>query len=178
MVHGMPLKLIAFVGACVLLTTPAVASAYVETPKYAEEFNKQQNEEATRKQKALEEQQAAEERKAVEEHKAAEEHTQHEAAERQQREEAERAEAQAKEESQHKAKEAAASQCVVPALKGETLTVARRALRRAHCKLGHVSSPHHAHGRLVVTRQGLPAAGKHPAGTAITLTLAPAGHRH
>jgi len=62
-------------------------------------------------------------------------------AERQHREEAERAEAQAKEESQREAQEAAASQCVVPALKGDTLPAARRALRAAHCKLGRVTWP-------------------------------------
>ena len=40
----MALKLIALIGACVLLVTPAAAGAYVETPKYVEEFNKQQSE--------------------------------------------------------------------------------------------------------------------------------------
>ena len=84
MVHGVPLKLIALIGACALLTTPAVAGAYVETPKYVGEVNKRENEEAIRKQKAVEEQEqkAAEEHKAAEEREAAEGRSQWEAAER------------------------------------------------------------------------------------------------
>jgi hypothetical protein len=166
MVHGMALKLIALIGACVLLTTPAVAGAYVETPKYVEEVNNRQNEETVRKHKAAEEQKTAEERK------VAEERSQREAAERQ-HQESERAEAQAKEESQRKANEAAASQCVVPALKGDTLAAARRALRAAHCRLGHVTWPPRGHGRHVVRRQGLRVGSKYPAGTAVAVTLAP-----
>ena len=61
----------------------------------------------------------------------------------------------------------------MPALKGDTLTVARRALRQAHCKLGRVTPPPRGHGRHVVTRQGLRAGSKHPAGTAVTVTLGP-----
>jgi hypothetical protein len=61
----------------------------------------------------------------------------------------------------------------VPALKGDTLTQARRALRAAHCKLGRVTAPHGGHGRHVVTRQGLHSGSKHPAGTAVTVTLGP-----
>jgi hypothetical protein len=81
--------------------------------------------------------------------------------------------AQAKEESQRKANEAAASQCVVPALKGDTLAAARRALRAAHCRLGHVTWPPRGHGRHVVRRQGLRVGSKYPAGTAVAVTLAP-----
>jgi hypothetical protein len=47
--------------------------------------------------------------------------------------------------------------CRVPALKGDTLTVARRALARAHCRLGAVHQPAHRHGALYVSAQGAPA---------------------
>jgi hypothetical protein len=154
---------------------PATASAFtVETPKSSEEFNQQQAEEATRKaqeQKAAEEQKVAEERKAAEEHKAAEERSQREAAERQHQQETEQAEAQAREEAQRKAKEAAASQCVVPSLKGDSLDGARSALRKAHCKLGRVTAPHGGHGALVVTGQSLKRGTKHPGETAVRVTL-------
>lgn len=43
--------------------------------------------------------------------------------------------------------------CVVPALKGDTLAVARRALAAAHCRLGVVHRALHHNGRLRVTRQ-------------------------
>ena len=43
--------------------------------------------------------------------------------------------------------------CVVPKLKGKTLKQARKALRKAHCKLGKVKRPKHSrHKRLVVLR--------------------------
>ena len=44
--------------------------------------------------------------------------------------------------------------CLVPSLKGDTLRAARRALARAHCRLGRVSEPRTRGARLVVTRQG------------------------
>jgi predicted Zn-dependent protease len=157
------LKLIVIIGVLVWLAAPAGACAYtVETPKWSEEFNNQEAKEATRK---AEERKAAEEHKAAEEQKAREEQSQHLASERQQGEEAPQQPGEA------------APQCVVPALKGDTLTAARQALRQAHCKLGHVSSPHHAHGVLVVTRQGIRADGEHPVGTAVTLAFAPARHQ-
>jgi len=43
--------------------------------------------------------------------------------------------------------------CVVPNLKGDTLTVARRALTAAHCLLGIVHRPLRQHGTLHVRRQ-------------------------
>jgi len=43
--------------------------------------------------------------------------------------------------------------CVVPALKGDTLAAARRALVAAHCRLGVVHRAVHHHGRLRVTKQ-------------------------
>jgi hypothetical protein len=50
------------------------------------------------------------------------------------------------------------ARCVVPAVGGESLAVARTALRKAHCSLGKVSVPHLAHtaGSLVVVHQSRP----------------------
>ncbi len=61
--------------------------------------------------------------------------------------------------------------CRVPALKGDTLTAARRALAKAHCRLGTVHRPAHLHGTLHVSAQGAPA-GKQLVGEArVMLTL-------
>lgn len=43
--------------------------------------------------------------------------------------------------------------CVVPSLRGDTLSVANHALAKAHCRLGKVSRPRHHHGKIVVTGQ-------------------------
>jgi hypothetical protein len=73
--------------------------------------------------------------------------------------------------------EAAAStpsvvECVVPSLRGDSLSKAQRALSKAHCKLGKVSKPEaRHHGRLVVTQQRVGAGGKLPSGTRIGVTL-------
>jgi hypothetical protein len=47
--------------------------------------------------------------------------------------------------------------CLVPALKGETLSSARRALRIAHCRLGVIHRSQHHHGTLRVSAQSAPA---------------------
>jgi hypothetical protein len=47
------------------------------------------------------------------------------------------------------------SSCVVPALQGDTLVSARRALSRAHCRLGAVHQPVHHHGTLRVRKQSV-----------------------
>jgi hypothetical protein len=73
-----------------------------------------------------------------------------EEAELKQAEERQAQEATAREEAEHPA-------CRVPALKGDTLAAARRALRRAHCRLGAVHQPVHHHGALYVSAQGAPA---------------------
>jgi hypothetical protein len=44
--------------------------------------------------------------------------------------------------------------CVVPALKGDTLTAAARALATAHCRLGAIHRPAHHRGALRVTAEG------------------------
>lgn len=169
------LKPIVFLAVLLLLAAPAGACAYTMevTQAEMEAAGRSAQEAVERHEKELEAK-AAEERKATEERKTSEERSQREAAERQQHEEAERAKAQHEEETGQAGEAAAtAKQCVVPALKGDTLMQARQALRRAYCKLGRVTAPPHGHGRHVVTRQGLRAASKHPAGTAVAVTLGP-----
>jgi hypothetical protein len=61
-------------------------------------------------------------------------------------------------------------QCVVPALKGKTLTKARAALRKAHCRLGTVKKPH-THAKLVVSKQSPKPGVKRVYGTKVNVTL-------
>jgi hypothetical protein len=67
--------------------------------------------------------------------------------------------------------------CKVPKLKGLTLTKAKRALAKAHCKLGKVAKPRRPkHGRppALVVRSSNPKAGAtRAAGTKVKLTLGP-----
>jgi subtilisin family serine protease len=63
--------------------------------------------------------------------------------------------------------------CTVPKLSGKTLGQATAALGAAHCTLGTVTKPKgHKPGPLVV-KSSTPAAGAHPAGGKVNLTLAP-----
>ena len=63
------------------------------------------------------------------------------------------------------------AKCVVPALKGHSLTRARVMLRHAHCRLGAVKQSAGAHGALVVTQQS-PRHGRNlPKGTPVAVTL-------
>jgi hypothetical protein len=59
--------------------------------------------------------------------------------------------------------------CIVPTLKGDTLTIAHRALTRAHCHLGAVHRPAHNHGTLYVISQGAPAGTRLPHGAHVAL---------
>jgi hypothetical protein len=88
-----------------------------------------------------------------------------EAHERKLREEGERAgrEAAARERLAH-------TRCVVPRLKGDTLSRARKGLRAAHCKLGKVTRPASG-GGFVVTHQGVRPGRKLPNGSAVAVTL-------
>jgi hypothetical protein len=180
MLAAMRLKLFVLAAACVLLAAPAAAAAYTTGPepsKSRQEYMERSAKEAAEQQARENKEREEREKKAAEEKRAAEERPQHEAEERRHHEESERAEAQAREEAQRAAGEAAASQCVVPFLAGDSLGRARKALRRAHCKLGHISAPRGGHGKLVVTAQGLPAGSRRPAGTAVTVMLGPARRR-
>jgi len=75
----------------------------------------------------------------------------------QEREKAEREaaehEAAAKRAAAEREAAAAALRCVVPSLKGESLSAARHSLREAHCTLGKVIRPHRRGGALVVSSQ-------------------------
>jgi hypothetical protein len=77
-----------------------------------------------------------------------------EALKRRQEEQAEQA---FREREEREDKEAEHPACRVPVLKGDTLTAARRALAKAHCRLGAVHQPAHHHGTLRVSAQGAPA---------------------
>jgi virginiamycin B lyase len=67
--------------------------------------------------------------------------------------------------------------CIVPKLKGETLSQARATLRKAHCTLGKVKKPKNSHGKLKVS-SSKPVAGKKLAdGSKITVTLVARRHR-
>lgn len=72
-----------------------------------------------------------------------------------------------------------APRCVVPRLKGHTLTGATKRLRKHHCALGAVRRPkaraHGAHRRapLVVATQAVKAGTRRPAGAKVGLRLAP-----
>ncbi len=80
-----------------------------------------------------------------------------EAAELEQAEQREAQEAAARERSEREEAEAEHPACRVPALKGDTLVAARRALAKAHCRLGVLHQPADHHGTLRVSAQGAPA---------------------
>jgi hypothetical protein len=61
--------------------------------------------------------------------------------------------------------------CIVSALKGDTLTAARQALAKAHCRLGAIHQPTHHHGTLYVSAQGAPAGKQLAGGARIRLEL-------
>ena len=66
------------------------------------------------------------------------------------------------------------NQCIVPKLKGKTLSQAKTLLKRAHCRLGTLHKPKPStgkHPKLVVSKTS-PGAGKvRPAGTMVAVTL-------
>lgn len=67
--------------------------------------------------------------------------------------------------------------CVVPALTGDTLKAARRAIDKAHCRLGKVREPDRHHGTLVVVGQSLRRGVKRAGGTVIVVTMGTARSR-
>jgi cytochrome c peroxidase len=72
------------------------------------------------------------------------------------------------------------TRCVVPRLRGRTLTGARRLLRRAHCRLGNVIRPAARGGRLRIRTQRPRAGTRRPANARVTVILRrlPARRRH
>ena len=72
------------------------------------------------------------------------------------------------------AKQASTTMCVVPSLKGDSLTAARRALSKAHCKLGRVSKSRGHHKALVVSSQSAKSGKTLAEGAAVAVKLRPA----
>jgi hypothetical protein len=70
------------------------------------------------------------------------------------------------------------SPCIVPVLKGDTLSAARRTIDKSHCRLGDVREPHRAHGMLRVVGQSHREGEKLAGGTVINVTMGPARSRH
>ncbi len=68
--------------------------------------------------------------------------------------------------------------CIVPALKGDTLSAARRSIKEAHCRLGEVLEPHHHRGVLMVVGQSHRHGEKLASGTAIAVTMGTARSRY
>jgi hypothetical protein len=72
--------------------------------------------------------------------------------------------------------------CVVPKLKGKSLSKAKNLLTKAHCALGKVTKPkkrkHHKLGKLVVKSSSPKAGSSKPAGTKVNLTLTKAPKKH
>jgi hypothetical protein len=79
------------------------------------------------------------------------------------------------EETEERAAATLAPACVVPSLKGDTLSAARRALAKAHCRLGKVNRPAPQDKTLLVTRQSPKPGERLPARATIEVTL---GNRH
>ena len=64
-----------------------------------------------------------------------------------------------------------AVRCVVPRLRGKTLTRSRRLLSAAHCRLGKVTRPRRPRGRLVVASQSPAPRAVRAAGTRVAVRL-------
>lgn len=113
--------------------------------------------------------------KKAEEERPAKEAAERATREREAREAGERAGREAVERERAEAERSAAKsvQCVVPRLKGDSLNGARRALSRAHCSLGKVSTPRKHHGALVVTTQSVQAGRKLANKAAVAVKLGP-----
>lgn len=66
--------------------------------------------------------------------------------------------------------------CIVPNVREDTLSVARRSLERAHCRLGQVSKSHRGLARLVVMAQSTKSGTTLPVGSKIAVTMGPVPH--
>ncbi|MGH2833898.1 MAG: hypothetical protein ACRDK2_14075 [Solirubrobacteraceae bacterium] len=70
------------------------------------------------------------------------------------------------------------TQCVVPSVRGNTLSSARHALLAAHCSLGRVYAPHSDHGSLVVSWQSHLSGSHLTRGSSVSLRLALHSRHH
>jgi hypothetical protein len=146
----MRLKWIAVLALSVVLATPLGMSgvAYAASiQELTEQYAKEQGEQAAAREKA--EHEAAAKAKEAEEQKAREQKAheeqelkeQRERVERQTHEEASRYEEALKQQANEAPqREATAKECVVPSLVGDSVGVARKALSKAHCRLGKVKT--------------------------------------
>jgi hypothetical protein len=88
-----------------------------------------------------------------------------------------------REEEERRIKEEQANKpvCVVPSLFGDSLIQARRALGKAHCRLGRVTRQHYPRsGALIVLQQGLQQGRRAPQGTRVRVVVGVrrVHHRH
>jgi peptidoglycan DL-endopeptidase CwlO len=63
--------------------------------------------------------------------------------------------------------------CVVPRLRGDSPTAARRALHSVHCELGQVTAPRNHRGALIVARQSVRAGRTLAGGAKVAIVLVP-----
>lgn len=124
-----------------------------EIPKWSTELSNSESAQTVREYEAKQ-QQLAKEKEEAKAREAARYAT--EEVELKQAEEREAQEAAVRERQEREEAEAEHPACRVPALKGETLTAARRVLASAHCRLGAVHRPARRHGTLYVSAEGAP----------------------
>ncbi|HEY4812212.1 MAG TPA: PASTA domain-containing protein [Solirubrobacteraceae bacterium] len=112
-------------------------------------------------------------KKKEEEERPVKEAAERAAKEREAREAGERAgkEAAERERAAERAATTHSPKCVVPHLRGDSLTEARRALGRAHCRMGRLTEPRDYPGSLVVVRQSVRGGSRLAKGTRVALTL-------
>lgn len=157
----------------VVVTSPTAASAYVEA-EYLQEFGQEEDRRSVEREKAREAEAAASVQRKQEEERAvaaAQERSARE--EREAREQEERSEREAVEQrvAAREAHEARADECVVPAVMGDSLSVAGKALRHAHCTLGKVSRSRAYRGRLVVVGESRRTGTRLPEGATVAVKL-------
>ncbi len=143
-----------------------------ETPPWYEELS---NSELAQTLEEYEEKQAREQQEQKTEQAARHAGEETELTQAEERQALEAAERERQEREENEAEHPA---CRVPALKGDTLTVARRALRRAHCRLGTVHRPARDQGTLYVSAQGTPVGKRlaHNARVTLWIRAKPASH--
>lgn len=161
---------VALVVSTLILVAPSMAGAYtVEEPsKGTIEATEHEAERAAQEQKEMNERAA----RAAQEAREAEERKQREAGTAPQTPPSQAQQPEAP------PQPTATIRCVVPSLKGDSLSKAASALRRSHFRLGKVHKPHTVGANLVVVSQQLRPGAKLAAGTAVAVVLARSKHAH
>ena len=163
----------AMIALAAVVTLPTAASAYVEG-EYLNKFGQEEDLRSAEREKERETEAAENaQRKQEEERAAAAAQERSAREEREGREQEERSQREADEQrvAALEAHEARADECVVPALIGDSLSVAGKVLRHAHCTLGKVSRSRMYRGRLVVTGESRRAGTRLPMGTTVAVKL-------